>query len=317
MGQVRPVPETPDIADCRELSLESDRAIRSRVAGILLFLPLLTRLSFDRLVNEAGYPGSGMVPAPSALLSLLALKLLDKERRSHIDDFNTDEVLGLFAGLNVLPKKSFATAYSYRAIRDQQRGLLQGWVKALAPVMFPDPDGFSLDFHPIPFRGDPAALDRHFLPLQGKAGPSVLTFFALEQNSRCLCYSNANLARNDQHGELMRFVEFWHEVTGSDPKWLYFDSKVVDYAEMSRVNQRKIHFVTIRRRGAAILRHLQQQPASAWKGAVIDIPKRCHTQIRYIEETVRLRGYEGPIRQFAVTGLGRERRASAHFEQAW
>jgi len=35
---------------------------------------------------------------------------------------------------------------------------------------------------------------------------------------------------------------------------------------------------------------------------VIDIPKRCHTQIRYIDETVRLRGYEGPIRQFAVDG---------------
>ena len=250
----------------------------------------MARLGFDRLVTEAGYPGSGMVPAPSALLSLLALKLLDKERRSHIDDFNTDEVLGLFAGLNVLPKKSFATAYSYRAVRDQQRGLLQGWVKALAPVLFPEPDGFSLDFHPIPFRGDPAALDRHYLPLQGKAGPSVLTFFALEQDSRCLCYSNANLTRNDQHGELMRFVEFWHEVTGSDPKWLYFDSKVVDYAELSRVKQRKIHFVTIRRRGTAILRRLQLQPASAWKGAVIDIPKRCHTHIRYIEEPVRLRG---------------------------
>lgn len=124
-----------------------------------------------------------MVPAPSALLSLLALKRLDKERRSHIDDFNTDEVLGVFAGLNVPPKKSFATAYSYRAVRDQQRGLLQGWVKALAPVMFPEPDGFSLDFHPIPFRGDPAALDRHYLPLQGKAGTSVPTFFALERFS--------------------------------------------------------------------------------------------------------------------------------------
>jgi hypothetical protein len=306
-GRGRPGPETPDVADCRELNLEPGRATRSRVAGIFLFLPLLARLGFDRLVTEAGYPGSGMVPAPSALLSLLALKLLDKERRSHIDDFNTDEVLGLFAGLNVLPKKSFATAYSYRAVRDQQRGLLQGWVKALAPVIFPEPDGFSLDFHPIPFRGDPAALDRHYLPLQGKAGPSVLTFFALEQKSRCLCYSNANLTRNDQHGELMRFVEFWHEVTGSDPKWLYFDSKVVDYPELSRVNQRKIHFVTIRRRGSAILRRLEQQPASAWKGAVIDIPKRCHTHIRYIEETVRLRGYEGPIRQFAVTGLGRDR----------
>ncbi len=40
---------------------------------------------------------------------------------------------------------------------------------------------------------------------------------------------------------------------------------------------------------------------------MIDIPKRCHTHVRYIDETVRLRGYEGPIRQFAVDGLGRER----------
>jgi hypothetical protein len=307
VGRGRPIPETPDVADCRELNLETGRAIRSRVAGVLLFLPLLARLGFDRLATDARYPGSGMVPAPSALLSLLALKLLDKERRSHIDDFNTDEVLGLFAGLNILPKKSFATAYSYRTGHDQQRALLQGWVKALATVMFPEPDGFSLDFHPIPFRGDPAALDRHYLPLQGKAGPSVLTFFALEQSSRCLCYANANLTRNDQHGELMRFIEFWHEVTGSDPKWLYFDSKVVDYAELTRVNQRKIHFVTIRRRGASILRRLQLQPASAWKGAVIDIPKRCHTHIRYIEEIVQLRGYEGPIRQIAAAGLGRDR----------
>ncbi len=213
----------------------------------------------------------------------------------------------MFAGLNVLPKKSFATAYSYRIIRDQQRGLLQGWVKALAPVIFPEPDGFSLDFHPIPFRGDPEALGRHDLPLQGKAGPSVLTSFALEQDSRCLCYSNADLTRNDQHGELMRFVEFWHEETGTDPKWLYFDSKVVNYAELSRVNRREIHFVTIRRRGAAILRRLQKRPASDWKGAVIDVPKRRHTQIRYLVGLVRLRGYEGTIRQIAVTGLGRDR----------
>jgi hypothetical protein len=200
-----------------------------------------------------------------------------------------------------------ATDYSYRTERTQQLGLLQGWVKILAPLMFPAAEGFSLDFHPIPYRGDPAALDRHYLPRRGQAGTSVLTFFAWEQSSRCLCYANANLTRGDQHGELMRFVEFWHEVAGSDPRGLSFDSKVVDSPELSRLNQRKIHFVTIRRRGTAILRHLEKQPASAWKGAVIDIPKRCHTHIRYIEEAVRLRGYEGPIRQVAVTGLGRDR----------
>ena len=39
---------------------------------------------------------------------------------------------------------------------------------------------------------------------------------------------------------------------------------------------------------------------------MIDIPKRCHKHIRYRDETVRLRGYDGPIRQIAVTGLGRD-----------
>src|SRR5215467_9642229 len=99
---------------------------------------MLARLGFEQLVTDAGYPGSRMIPPTSALLSLLALKLLDKERRSHIDGFNFDEALGLFGGLNILPKKSFATDYSYRATRDHQCGLLRGWVRALAPILFPN-----------------------------------------------------------------------------------------------------------------------------------------------------------------------------------
>jgi hypothetical protein len=88
------------------LSLVPGRRLRTRVAGIFLFLPLLARLHFDQIVRQASYPSSRMVSAANALLSLLALKLLDKERRSHINDFSCDEALGLFAGLNVLPKKS-------------------------------------------------------------------------------------------------------------------------------------------------------------------------------------------------------------------
>jgi hypothetical protein len=257
-------------------------------------------------VRQAGYPGSRMIPAPAALLSLLALKLLDKERHSHIDDFNCDEALGLFAGLNVLPKKSFMTDYSYRTLRPQQQALLAGWVQALAPLLFPEARAFSLDFHPIPYRGDPTGLDRHYIPCQGKAAPSVLTFFALENDSRVLCYANANLTRIDQPGELLRFVDFWHGLTGSDPQWLYFDSKLVPYAELSRVNERGIWFITIRRRGGSLMRRLKGLPASAWQGAVIDTPKRCHQHIRYVDELVRLRDYVGPVRQLAVDGLGHE-----------
>jgi hypothetical protein len=39
----------------------------------------------------------------------------------------------------------------------------------------------------------------------------------------------------------MRFVEFWQGLTGHDPEWLYFDSEVVPYPELSRLNRRGIH----------------------------------------------------------------------------
>jgi hypothetical protein len=134
----------------------------------------------------------------------------------------------------------------------------------------------------------------------------VLTFFALEQESRCLCDANANITRAEQHGELMRFVVFWQALTDKCPEWLYFDSKLVDYPELNRLNDLGIFFVTIRRRGAAILLRLAQLPSSSWTKAVIDTPKRCHQQVRYLDEVVRLRGCDQPIRQIAVTGLGRD-----------
>jgi hypothetical protein len=54
--------------------------------------------------------------------------------------------------------------------------------------------------------------------------------------------------------------------------------------------------VTIRRRGAAILRRLRALPPSSWQRAVIDIPKRHHQHIRYLDESTRLRDYPAAIR---------------------
>ena len=140
---------------------------------MFLFLPLLAKLGFDALVRNANYPGTKMIPPDAALLSLLALKLLRKERLSHIEDFNVDEALGLFAGLNVLPKKSFATDYSYRTQRSNQESLLGSWIKKLSPILLPEAKAFSLDFHPIPYRGDEAVLENHYIPCRGQACPSV------------------------------------------------------------------------------------------------------------------------------------------------
>ena len=80
------------------------------------------------------------------------------------------------------------------------------------------------------------------------------------------------------------------------------DSKVVPYPELSQLNQRGIWFVTIRRRGAAILRRLSALPASQWRQAVIDTPHRRHQRIRYLDDGAAP-GYKGSLRQRAVTGL--------------
>lgn len=299
----------PPTADRRELILSGREPLRARTraAGVFLFLPLLADLGFDTLVRKAGYPGTEMVPADAALLSLLALKLLRKERRSHIDDFNMDPALGLFAGLNVLPKKTFATDYSYRTARGQQQRLLGGWVKKLSRLLLPEAKAFSLDFHPIPYRGEEAVLENHHVPCRGKACPSVQSFFAQEHENHVFCYANANLTRDEQAQEVIRFVEYWKDLTGQNPEWLYFDSKLTTYAELSELTCRGVFFATIRRRGTGILKRLHGCPASDWTGAVIDIPKRRHTRIRYLDETVTLDGYEGTLRQIVVTGLGREK----------
>lgn len=302
------VKETPPEANRQELvlSMSQPLRLRTRVAGLFLFLPLLAELGFHKLVGKADYPGSKKVPGDAALLSLLTLKLLDKERRSHIEDFNFDEALGLFAGLNILPKKSFAADYSYRTDRRQQQQLLAGWVKQLSPLLLPEADSFSLDFHPIPYRGDEAVLENHYIPCRGQAAPSVQSFFASEHKNHVFCYANANLTRDQQSAEVMRFVEFWNSLTGQDPQWLYFDSKLTTYAELSRLNERGVSFVTIRRRGSSLVKRLHARPASDWTGAVIDIPKRRQKRIRYLDEEVLLPGYDGLARQIAVTGLGRE-----------
>jgi len=273
---------------------------------VFLFLPLLAKLGFDKLVERANYPGTKMVPSDAALLSLLALKLLRKERLSHIDDYNVDEALGLFAGLNVLPKKSFATDYSYRTKRTHQEKLLGGWVKKLSPLLLPEAKAFSLDFHPIPYRGEEAVLENHYVPCRGQACPSVQTFFAQEHEKQAFCYANANLTRDEQTEEVLRFVEYWKDLTGKNPQWLYFDSKLTTYAELSELNSRGIHFVTIRRRGSGIIASLRERPETDWTAAVVDIPKRRQKRIQYLEQNVKLDSYGGAIRQIAVKGLGRE-----------
>ena len=133
------------------------------------------------------------------------------------------------------------------------------------------------------------------------------TFFAWAQKSRGWGSAHAHLTQAEQQGELRRFVEFGRESAGSDPQGLSFASQGVDSPARGRVNPRPIPFVTLRRRGAALLRRLEPPPASTGKRAVIALLHRGHPPIPSVEEAVKRRGSEGPLRQLAVSGLGRDR----------
>src|SRR5438874_884294 len=68
-------PDDAPVADQRTLDLTPGRRLRTRTAGVFLFLPLLTQVCLDQLVAAADSPGSEMVPAPAAILAQLTLKL--------------------------------------------------------------------------------------------------------------------------------------------------------------------------------------------------------------------------------------------------
>jgi transposase len=153
----------PDIADVHASSLEVGRRFATKVAGLFLFLPILLELDLPRAVADAGLPGSERVPPLQALLALLPPKLLGKRRVSHISDLCCDEGAGLFAGLNVLPKTTFATDYSSKTERAMTERLVAA-VIGKTPLGDP-PLSFNLDFHAIPFRGAAPDLENHWVAM--------------------------------------------------------------------------------------------------------------------------------------------------------
>ena len=294
----------PAVADVRELSLVDGRQLSTQVAGLFLFLPQLLALDLPQAVTHAGLPGSEQIPPLQALLALLVPKLLGKRRVSHISDLCHDEGAGLFAGLNVLPKITFATDYSYKTERAMNERLVAA-VIAKTPLGDP-PLSFNLDFHAIPFRGAEPDLENHWVPTRNRALPTVMAFVAQAAGRRVLCYATANVLRAEADGLVPKFAEYWKEQTGHYPARLLFDSRATTYAGLSQLTQRQVGFITIRRRGAGMLARVGRLPAERWQHCQITQAKGKRRQVQYVEEWVQLDGYEGTVRQLVVTGLGHE-----------
>lgn len=122
-AKVEPAPERLAAEKVRVLTDEdwpTEGVIQTQHAGLFLLVPELVALDLPGLIGAAGWPSTSQLPAIRSVLSLLALKLSGRRRRSHVRSVVHDSALGVFAGLNVLPKTWHLTSYSYRTSRSQQ-----------------------------------------------------------------------------------------------------------------------------------------------------------------------------------------------------
>jgi hypothetical protein len=105
--------EIPARSEAITLDQLEGKRLECEAAGVFLFAPFLEKLNITQVVRTAGLPESKTIPATSYFLSFLALKLIGSERFAHVGDHGFDPGLGLFARLNVLPKCTAMSTYSY------------------------------------------------------------------------------------------------------------------------------------------------------------------------------------------------------------
>jgi hypothetical protein len=298
-------PTAAAVADVRHLDL-SPRTFRTRFGGLFLFLPALAQIPLDRILTKTNFPGTKMIPAGAAMRSLLALKLFGNGRHSHVMSHVLDEGLAVFAGLNVIPKRAFLTEYSCRINPKCYPALMRTWFDAVGQLKLQRGVSFDLDFHTIPFHGEDALLQRHYVSKRSRRQKGILAFLAQDADVRVFCYANGDLRKEDQADEILNFVRFWKQRTGRLPEELVFDSKLTTYANLNALNQQGIHFITLRRRSANMLEELRNAPTSAWKRIELEGVTRAFRTPRILDRRISLTDYDGPIREIAVTDLGHE-----------
>ncbi len=304
----RPLLENPPVADVNEFSILPGQEVECRAPLVLLFAHHLGEMGFDSFVEGAGYPGSSMIPAPSALKSALALKLLQKPRKNHVMPLAEDEGLGMLAGLNVLPKKSFLSEYSSRVNSQPHRELLQKIVQEREKAGAYPSLSFNLDFHTIRHYGDPEGtrLEKNYVPRRSQSVPSVVVAYAQEEEGKELVYANANLMKKETADEVVRFVEYWQTTVGKKPEELTFDCKMTTVGGLAKLEKMGVTFLTLRSRRLKEVKRVLSLSEESWTKVEIKGERRKYRHPRVIDEEVEIKDYPGKIRQIVGIDLGRE-----------
>ena len=280
----------------------------SDTAGIFLFAPFLAQLVLEDVVREAGLPGTTAIPALNYLFSFLALKLLGNERYAHVGDHSFDPGLGLFAGLNSLPKCTMMSTYSYSLDEVHIERLQTAFVKRVEKLgLYSSKPVVNLDFHTLQHFGEESVLEKYWAGARNKVVKGALTLFAQDAESKLMLYTTPDILRAEADDQVLKFLSYWRKIRrGVEPTFI-FDSRFTTYPKLSQLNAANVKFITLRRRGDKLIGGVDN--IEEWKRIHVPHAKRKFPNPLVHESTIQLRGYKGDIRQVIMRGNGHEKPA--------
>lgn len=302
------VPQDFEIPEASQLDFPLIEKFESMNGSIFLFYPILKSLHITKIINEANYPETKQINRLSAILSFLALKLINTKRLSHSNDYSFDRGLGLFAGLNVLPKNAWVNSYCYRVDRTMNTRFLKALNKQVEKLI-PAHGDFNLDFTTIPHWGDNSVLERNWSGTRHVSLKSVLALLVQQPESKLLKYSNAEIKHVDMADAILEFIDFYKSDT-AQINCLIFDSKFTTYSQLNSLNKDGIKFLTLRRRSSKMIAAVEAAAKDQWQRIQLGKNiRRKYRNLLVLESTIKLKNYDGSLRQIVVKNNGRKQPA--------
>jgi hypothetical protein len=285
------------------LDFTSETFSAQNALGILCLLPYIQMYEIDVVIENSAYPQTESINRLSSILSFAAIKLSNVRRYTADDAWCMDRGLGLFAGLNVLPKAAWYTSYSSRIMRKMNRSFLKGlheiWHRHGLLC-----DTANIDFTTIPYWGDASHLETNWSGTRNKGLASMLSVLAQDPESGIITYADTTIRHGNKSAVAVEFLDFYKSNGNDDLKYLVFDSKFTTYENLSKLSK-DIKFLTIRRRGKKIVKQLESKPASAWKRIRVPMADGKGRWLKVIDESIFLKDYGNDLRQIAITGHGK------------
>jgi transposase len=281
--------------------------VECQIAGLFAFLPYLIESGIMDLIESLPLPWSNCIGKKQAFLSFLALKLTSAERLCHVRQYDQDVGLGVFAGLNVLPKPTYMGTYSCLVSADVCSALQTAIVSRMrqwAPALFSG-GTINLDFHSIPHFGERSEMEKVWCGARNKAMKGANTFFAQDAETNALLYANADVLRKDSSQEVLRFVEYLQGVKGVVDETLVFDSRLTNYKVLGELDEAGVKFITLRRRSKTLKDSTEALGNAQWEKIKLPIPKRKHQKFLAHESEVAIKGCARPLRQIIMKDHGR------------